>query len=263
MYVCMCVCVHVCKYACMRLCMHACMHVCMYACMHVCMKVCIYVCIVCVCMYACMYVVTVSIHLSLYVCMHVDAPIATVSCPKEKLHPKYPKLHPDYIYIYIYIYTYSPAYADKRKGQAPRLLRFLVPPPYLDFWTCGNCSQAHFKISILTCWEDGRTMTHVCRPPLYMGHRSGPRAYMYVKRDYTKQRPQKVPLTHPPNPPYKGHRSAPSRYTKTTSTEVPSGTRTLTCMPAPLPLPPNHTWVIVLVPERKHFCLLCVLGPVF
>jgi hypothetical protein len=22
--------------------------------------------------------------------------------------------------------------------------------PYLDFWTCGNCSQAHFKISILT-----------------------------------------------------------------------------------------------------------------
>ena len=25
--------------------------------------------------------------------------------------------------------------------------------PYLDFWTCGNCSQAHFKISILTFWK--------------------------------------------------------------------------------------------------------------
>ena len=25
--------------------------------------------------------------------------------------------------------------------------------PYLDFWTCGNCSQAHFKISISTFWK--------------------------------------------------------------------------------------------------------------
>ena len=25
--------------------------------------------------------------------------------------------------------------------------------PYLDFWTCGNCYQVYFKISILTCWK--------------------------------------------------------------------------------------------------------------
>ena len=47
-----------------------------------------------------------------------------------------------YIYIYIYI---SPASADK----TPEFSDLLFSP-YLDLWACGNCSQTHFTISIVT-----------------------------------------------------------------------------------------------------------------